>query len=355
MYMQRLKRSQSKKMRLDWKTTLSVEYLDSLNCWASLEELQKVIPFHSDRYSQVIKKASNELCEITPSDLHFATCFMVCVLFLSVKATRPMTFQNLTVEMVRSIGPDCFIDQTVFKTNDIYGFDTLLFTPDVTNVLKDYITYVRPRFRPSCDFVLVGKNGKQLVKLTELFGNLVYQAIGKYIHPTRYRQVVETASAEKLSVEEQKRLSEDQKHTSHVAQVYYQKIRSRVIAQHGAQCMEKLVDREPTRQVLANVGLNLPEKVDMTITRTGDSLPHNDRSSKIVEKPIGRSTQERKTANVRQKRVPFSPEEDEFIRLGLKKYGAGKWTSILNDSAFSFHSSRKPSTLTVRAKLKGLI
>ena len=184
---------------------------------------------------------------------------------------------------------------------------------------------------------------------------MVYQAIGKYIHPTRYRQVVETASAEKLSVEEQKRLSEDQKHTSHVAQVYYQKIRSRVIAQHGAQCMEKLVDREPTRQVLANVGLNLPEKVDMSITTTSDSSAHDVGSSQIVEKPIGRTVQERKTGNVRQKRVPFSPEEDEFIRLGLKKYGAGKWTSILNDSAFSFHSSRKPSTLTVRAKLKGLI
>ena len=35
-YITRLKRSMAKKMRLQWKTTLSVEYLDSVNCWASL-------------------------------------------------------------------------------------------------------------------------------------------------------------------------------------------------------------------------------------------------------------------------------------------------------------------------------
>ena len=39
---------------------------------------------------------------------------------------------------------------------------------------------------------------------------LVHEAIGKYIHPTRYRQIVETASAERLTREEQKTISEDQ-------------------------------------------------------------------------------------------------------------------------------------------------
>jgi len=51
--------------------------------------------------------------------------------------------------------------------------------------------------------------------------------------------------------------------------------------------------------------------------------------------------------------VPFSKIEDSFIQKGLKKYGCGKWTSILNDPQFKFHSSRKTSTLAVRAKNKG--
>ena len=58
------------------------------------------------------------------------------------------------------------------------------------------------------------------------------------------------------------------------------------------------------------------------------------------------------SGRVRTKRVPFSKEEDQFLQNGIKKYEPGKWTSILNDSNYSFHQSRKASTLTVRAKLK---
>ena len=42
--------------------------------------------------------------------------------------------------------------------------------------------------------------------------------------------------------------------------------------------------------------------------------------------------------------------EDSFLKQGVSKYGMGKWTSILNDSNYKFHSSRKASTLAVRAK-----
>ena len=51
-------------------------------------------------------------------------------------------------------------------------------------------------------------------------------AIGKYIHPTQYRQIIETQSAEFLQPKEQKWISEDQKHSSNVACVHYQKKRS---------------------------------------------------------------------------------------------------------------------------------
>ena len=42
--------------------------------------------------------------------------------------------------------------------------------------------------------------------------------------------------------------------------------------------------------------------------------------------------------------------EDSFLNQGVSKYGMGKWTSILNDSSYKFHSSRKASTLAVRTK-----
>ena len=56
-YIQRVKRYLSKKMKSDRREVLSVDYLNSINCWAKLE-LQKVIPHHSKKYKQIILNAS---------------------------------------------------------------------------------------------------------------------------------------------------------------------------------------------------------------------------------------------------------------------------------------------------------
>ena len=53
---------------------------------------------------------------------------------------------------------------------------------------------------------------------------MVYSATGKYIHPTWLRQIVETDSSTRLGAEQQAFVSEDQKHTSHVARVEYKKL-----------------------------------------------------------------------------------------------------------------------------------
>ena len=104
-------------------------------------------------------------------------------------------------------------------------------------VLNGYISYVRPLL---CDFVLVNRNGGQHGKLGEIMSKLVFDAIGKYIHPTRYRQIVETQSLDQLTSEEQRILSEDQKHSSAVAKVHYQKRRSRELAVRAHECLQKL-------------------------------------------------------------------------------------------------------------------
>ena len=69
---------------------------------------------------------------------------------------------------------------------------------------------------------------------------LVHEAIQKYINPTRYRQIIETESSERLTVEEQRFISEDQKHSSQVAKVYYKKKQSRQVAIEGKKCMDKM-------------------------------------------------------------------------------------------------------------------
>ena len=66
-----------------------------------------------------------------------------------VKASRPMTYQNLTVAMTKEIKEDGFIDQTLLKTAGKYGFDSLLFSIEVLTLLNDYIDCIRPRLNPT--------------------------------------------------------------------------------------------------------------------------------------------------------------------------------------------------------------
>ena len=88
------------------------------------------------------------------------------------------------------------VDQKIFKTAKKYGFDSVYLDACSIDILEKYITYIRPLLKPTCEYVLVNRNGKQFQKLTDLFSVLVFEAIGKYIHPTRYRQIIETQSAE---------------------------------------------------------------------------------------------------------------------------------------------------------------
>ena len=85
-----------------------------------------------------------------------------------------------------------------------YGFDSLILTDANMQVLNGYISYVRPLLNPQCAFVLVNRKGGQHGKLGEIMSKLVFDAIGKYIHPTRYRQIVETESLNQLTSEEQR-------------------------------------------------------------------------------------------------------------------------------------------------------
>ncbi|XP_057299140.1 uncharacterized protein LOC130629800 isoform X2 [Hydractinia symbiolongicarpus] len=203
---------------------------------------------------------------------------------------------------------------------------------DVLTLINEYIDNVRRRLNPTNDYLLVCRNGKQLTRISDVFGRIVYQAIGKYINPTRYRQIIETESVAHLETKEQAILSQDQKHTSQVAKVHYQKTESRNIAAKARLCMDKLRDQTTCTLTVSEINSNTKN-----VKTSGSTLEH--------ETPV----------QTRQKKVSFSAMEDKFLQAGLQKYGNAKWTSILADPNYSFHCSRKASTLAVRAKTKKFI
>ena len=170
---------------------------------------------------------------------------------------------------------------------------------------------------------------------TNIFGRTVYEAIGKYINPTRYRQIIETESIEKLDASEQANLSQDQKHTSAIAKIHYQKRKSEDIAAKAKKIMNKLRDKNESSSVI-----NLINSDTEISASNNASLGSND-NEKVGTFSVN---------TIRMKKVPFSEMEDSFLKRGVLKYGMGKWTTILNDSNYKFLSSRKASTLAVRAK-----
>ena len=91
-----------------------------------------------------------------------------------------MTYQFLTTNMISSLPENGgIIDSTMFKTALSYSFDSLLIKSDVMKILTQYTTYIRPQLNPQCQYLLISRNGTQLKKLGDIFGRMVFQAIGK--------------------------------------------------------------------------------------------------------------------------------------------------------------------------------
>ena len=131
-------------MKVQWNKESDIETLESKVRWATLKELQQVIPFHLNHYKLILEKCKMNGLSATPSELTFAMRFMTIFLFLHGKGTRPMTYQYLTVDMFENAKRNnSFIDQKKFKTATTYGFDSLTLEKNTIKITDDYITYIR--------------------------------------------------------------------------------------------------------------------------------------------------------------------------------------------------------------------
>ena len=354
-YLKKARKTVSKMMRLQWINELDIDTLESKGHWATLEELLEVVACYLPRYENVLKTCKDKPATVSPLELSFATKFLAVYLFIKVKGSRPMTYQFLTVEMVRTAKTNGgFIDQKMFKTAGKYGFDSLFLTDTSMQVLDGYIDHIRPHLKPTCDYVLVTRNGGQHNKLGELMSKLVFDAIGKYVHPTRYRQIVETASSKKLSSTAQGTISEDQKHSSVVARVHYQKQRSREIATKAHEYLETLYGEKGSalemdvRSRLSDKSASSPEQEEID----DGSVPEE--HNILITPTDSKSKNASKTPNSLpgRKILLFTPEEDQYLRMGLERHGFGNWTAILRDPDFHFQKGRKSNSLLNRAARK---
>lgn len=427
-YIRRGKENLSKQKKLEYSRNLDLEQLICRRSWATVEEMEKVIPYHSPKYEYVLLQCQKEDGNPTVSQLAFATRFIATFLFLRVKCTRPMTYQFITLEMVDNAKANGgFIDQTSFKTESKYAFDTLILSEDVLQILDSYINIIRPKMIPKCNYLLLTTSGNQYTALGSAMSILVHQAIEKYVNPTRYRQIIESESAERLTPDEMDAVSKDQKHSSYVARRIYQKKLSRDVAVQGKSCMNKIVGTEredhnremalavssdlvcdgnpneanssdmvtsvDVEEILSIINTSTKEEgenevisiqgcTDTTEEETSSStlgevaiLPstkknasgsvstlfdratrsgtQSSRAQVLVSKEVKEELLENQHASVQcQKR--FCPSEDNALREGVKKYGIGKWSVMLQDKSLLFAPSRTRDSLRMRAGTLGL-
>ena len=219
-YLRKCKSTMQRRKNLEYTRDLSLEQLIAKNSWATLSEMDEVIPYHTPKFMDVVRRCKDSDSTLLSTDLVFATRYICTFLFLRVKATRPMSIQFLTTDMIGEAHSNGgFIDSTQFKTSKEYIFDSLKLTDAALVVIDSYIKHVRPRCNPAtdCKNLLVNIRGTMFTSLGSAMSLLVHQAIGKHINPTRYRQIIETASSDNLPKEEQETVSADQKHCSVVA------------------------------------------------------------------------------------------------------------------------------------------
>ena len=270
-YLRRGKDNLRRRKKIECGRDLDLEQLIQRDSWATVEELETVIPYHTPKYRRTIEKCKSSTDRPTKSELAFATRFIATFLFLRVKCSRPMTYQYITTAMVAKAKTNGgYIDQVDFKTAGKYIFDTVVLSNDVITILQTYVDHVRPLMNPTCDYLLLTTMGTQYVPFSTAMTILVKEAIGKSINPTRYRQIIETASDEILTPEEQSIISRDQKHASKVAERFYKKKESRVVADQGKLCMEKIVGNTRTS---ANEELaNLVADIEMSDAQIDESV-----------------------------------------------------------------------------------
>ena len=378
-YLRRGKRNLSKKQKAEWSRNFDLENLISKNNWASLEDMETVVPFHLPRYKKVVECCRDNPSDVLPSGLTFATRFVTTFLFLKVKCTRPMTFQYFTIEMFEKAKSDNgFVDQRSFKTKDTFMFDSFIMDLDVIRLIDLYVIHCRPLLRPKSEFLLVTGTGQMCQNLCYSMTILVHEAIQKYIHPTRYRQIVETASSDRLDSLEQEIVSKDKKHNSSVAAVYYKKKLSREIAEKGAKCVDKMagnsrvVVNESIKSVLSDID-KTKKSFDLTFLPDEISTPESNENSSciVIDKPaptLDTLLQEKvdklctnhvveddldvKIEEIRSQSRSlkrFSENEDINLSKGMEKYGKHSWAAILNDKEFSFNKERSRDSLRVRA------
>ena len=83
-------------IRIQWYTVLTVVHMQEARFWGISQEMDQVVSIpHGAKH---LLDTCKHIQQISANDLTFSTAFVTTLLFLQVKATRPMAYQYLTTD-----------------------------------------------------------------------------------------------------------------------------------------------------------------------------------------------------------------------------------------------------------------
>ena len=167
-------------------------------------------------------------------------------------------------------------------------------------------------------------------------------------NPTRYRQIIETQSLDALNDKEHRLLCEDQKHSSVVAKVHYQKRRSREVAVKAHECLQKLLGTNGSEGDM-EVNTRFGSTSSIATFEPAIECARSENARPKIDTPHSN----RLLSQGHQRRpLRFTTDEDDFLKRGIDKHGFGQWTAILRDPDFHFQKGRLADSLKKRPELR---
>ena len=253
-----------------------------------------------------------------------------------------MTYQHLTVQMFENAKTNGgMIDQTIFKTAQKYGFNSLYFDEISLDIIDD-LRSIRATLAQLSMRLPAIKSKRFAVSETHRSAKRPRVSSDWQVHTSDKVQADHRErEREQVGFRRATSVSEDQKHSSNVARVHYQKLRSRDVALKGRTCMEKLRGDKGKAMDMCLEKLREPDsdameiqKADNTETKAITTHQHSQQSTGIAMATKGP--------------VRFSQQEDKYLRQGIEKFGL-RWAVILKCPLHRFEESKVARTLRKRA------
>ena len=244
-------RNLSKQIRQDQAIKLSQEALLDRGEWCSLPEIVSAFRINEPRFSRCIDAArrakkmgyeSKRFC----LQMAAASCYVLC----SPARAGFWTAVALQTFMDACASPGKVLTSQKFKTSGTYGYQSVIITKPLEDMMCAYAEHVRPycgKDGPLSDSLLVGiRSGKALSGTADILKQFFQHALGVKLHSTRLRQILHTGAVNQFNAKEVAAFERGDTHTSAVARQHYLKKSASAVAVTAGSLQRRLV-RNTTR------------------------------------------------------------------------------------------------------------